>query len=83
MKLNKDTFSVNMNMVELDGKKVLVQPSQAELTKGKEVIMGEERSPRMIKPESEGWPMVKEREEQATTAPKGHLRHHHGQVKTK
>jgi hypothetical protein len=52
MKLNKDTFSVNMNMVELDGKKVLVQPSQAELTKGKEVIMGEERSPRMIKPKS-------------------------------
>jgi hypothetical protein len=52
MKLNKDTFPVNMNMVELDGKKVLVQPSQAESTKGKEVIMGEERSPRMIKPKS-------------------------------
>jgi hypothetical protein len=49
MKLNKDTFLVNMNMVELDGKKVLVQPSQAESTKGKEVIMGEEQSPRMIK----------------------------------
>jgi hypothetical protein len=52
MKLNKDTFLVNMNMVELDGKKVLVQPSQAESTKGKEVIMGEERSPRMIKPKT-------------------------------
>jgi hypothetical protein len=26
MKLNKDPFSVNMNMVELEGKKVLVQP---------------------------------------------------------
>jgi hypothetical protein len=42
----------NMNMVELDGKKVLVQPSQAESIKGKEVIIGEEWSPRMIKPKS-------------------------------
>jgi hypothetical protein len=39
-------------MVELDGKKVLVQPSQAELTKGKEVVKGEEWTPRMIKPKS-------------------------------
>jgi hypothetical protein len=52
MKLNKDSFLMNMNMVELDGKKVLVQPSQAESTKGKEVIIGEERSSRMIKPKS-------------------------------
>jgi hypothetical protein len=27
MKLNKDMFLANMNMVELDGKKVLVRPS--------------------------------------------------------
>jgi hypothetical protein len=27
MKLNKDSFLVNMNMVELEGKKVMVQPS--------------------------------------------------------
>jgi hypothetical protein len=27
MKLNKDLFLANMNMVELDGKKVLVRPS--------------------------------------------------------
>jgi hypothetical protein len=39
MKPDKDLFSVNMNMVEVDGKKVLVQPSQAESTKGKEVII--------------------------------------------
>jgi hypothetical protein len=52
MKLDKDPFPVNMNMVELEGKKVLVQPSQAELTKGKEVIVREERPPRMIKPKS-------------------------------
>jgi hypothetical protein len=34
MKLDKDTFLMNMNMVELDEKKVLVRPSQAESTKG-------------------------------------------------
>jgi hypothetical protein len=52
MKLNKDPFPVNMNMVELKVKKVLVRPSEAETTKGKEVIIGEERSSRMIKPKS-------------------------------
>jgi hypothetical protein len=52
MKLDKDSFPVNMNMVEHDWKKVLVQPSQAELTKGKEIIIGEEWRPRMIKPKS-------------------------------
>jgi hypothetical protein len=41
-----------MNMVDLDGKKVLVRPSQAESTKGKEVIIGEERPPMIIKPKS-------------------------------
>jgi hypothetical protein len=52
MKLNKDLFSVNMNMVELDGKKVLVWPSQTKSTKGKEVVIGEERPSAMIKPKS-------------------------------
>jgi hypothetical protein len=39
MKLNKDPFPANMNMVELEGKKVLVQPSQVDTTKGKEVVI--------------------------------------------
>jgi hypothetical protein len=39
MKLDKDPFPTNMNMVELDGKKVLVWPSQADSTKGKDVII--------------------------------------------
>jgi hypothetical protein len=52
MKLDKDLFPMNMNMVELEGKKVLVRPSQDEMTKGKEVIIGEEWPPRMIKPKS-------------------------------
>jgi hypothetical protein len=49
MKLDKDMFPANLNMVELEGKKVLVWPSQVETTKGKEVVIGEECPPRMIK----------------------------------
>jgi hypothetical protein len=52
MKLDKDRFLVNMNMVKLKRKNVLVRLSQAESTKGKEVVVGEERPPRMIKPKS-------------------------------
>jgi hypothetical protein len=52
MKLDKDPFSANMNMVKLDGTKVLAQPSQAESTKGKEVVIGEERQSRMIGPKN-------------------------------
>jgi hypothetical protein len=52
MKLDKDPFPTNMNMVELDGKKVLVRPSQAESTKSKEVVIREEQPLRMVKPEN-------------------------------
>jgi hypothetical protein len=52
MKLNKDLFPTNMNMVKLDEKNVLDQPSQDKLTKGNKVIIGEEWLPRMIKPKS-------------------------------
>jgi hypothetical protein len=52
MKLDKDLFLTNMNMVELDGKKVLVRLSQAESSSSKEVVIGEERPPMMIKPKS-------------------------------
>jgi hypothetical protein len=52
MKFDKYPFLVNMNMVELEGMKVLVRPSQAETTKGKEVVIGEEWPPMMIKPKS-------------------------------
>jgi hypothetical protein len=38
MKLDKDSFPANMNIVELEGKKVLIQPSQVEATKGKGVL---------------------------------------------
>jgi hypothetical protein len=52
MKLHKDLFPTNINTVELDGKKVLVQSSLAESTKGKEIVIGEERRPRMIMPKN-------------------------------
>jgi hypothetical protein len=52
IKLDMDPFLMNMNMVKLEGKRVLVRPSQAETTKGKEVVRGEEQPPRMIKPKS-------------------------------
>jgi hypothetical protein len=52
MKLDKDLFPTNMNTVKLKGKKVLVRPFQAKSTKGKNVIIGEERPPRMIKSKS-------------------------------
>jgi hypothetical protein len=42
-----------MNTIELDGKKVLVRPSQAESIKGKEVVIGEVRQPRMIRPKNQ------------------------------
>jgi hypothetical protein len=52
MKLDKDPFLANMNTVELVGKKVMVRSSQAESIKGKEVVIGEERRLRMIKPKN-------------------------------
>jgi hypothetical protein len=54
-----------MNMVKLDVKKVLIWSSHAELTKGKEVIIGEELPPRMIKPKK---------------SKDGNPQHPHGQV---
>jgi hypothetical protein len=50
MKLDKDPFLANMNVVKFEGNKVLVRPSQTESTKGKEVITGEEQPPKKIKP---------------------------------
>jgi hypothetical protein len=52
MKLDEDLLQVKLNTVELEGKKILVRPSQAESTNGKKVIIGEERHPRMIRPKN-------------------------------
>jgi hypothetical protein len=51
-KLDEDPLQVNMNTVELEQKKVLVQPSQAKSAKGKKVIIGEQRQLRMIRPKN-------------------------------
>ena len=50
MKLDNDPFPVNT--IDLEGKKVLIRPSQAEAAKGKNVVVGDERKPRMVKPKS-------------------------------
>jgi hypothetical protein len=52
MKHDKGPFPTNMNMVELDRKKVLVRPSQTELTKSNEDVIGEEWPPMIIKAKS-------------------------------
>jgi hypothetical protein len=80
MKLDKDLFRMNMSMVKLEGKKVLIQQSQAETTKGNYVIIGEERLMRMIKLKSLKDGQGKNNEGQTTMPPKGHIRRPHGQV---
>jgi hypothetical protein len=52
MKPDKDIFLTNMNTVKLDGKKVLVWPSQSKSTKAKQIVIGEERHPGMIRPKN-------------------------------
>jgi predicted GTPase len=50
MKLDVDPFPVNV--VNLEGKKVLVRTDQAETTKGKQVAVSDELKNHMIKPKS-------------------------------
>jgi hypothetical protein len=50
MKLDVDPFPVNM--VDLEGKRILVRTNQAETTKGKQVVVSDELRNRMIKPKS-------------------------------
>jgi hypothetical protein len=58
---DEEPLQVNMNTIEIEGKKVLVRPSQAESTKGNKAIIGEERQLRMIRPKkSKNWPMEEE-----------------------
>jgi hypothetical protein len=48
MRLDADPFSVNMNMINFEEKKILVQTSQADTTKSKRVIVLDELKLRMI-----------------------------------
>jgi hypothetical protein len=69
-----------MNMVNLEGKKVMVQPSQAESTKRKVVVIGEERQPRMIKVKSLKDGQWKKNERKSHNSAQIHFRHPHGKV---
>ena len=44
MKVDQNPFPTHTHMLELNNPKVLVQPNQAESAKGKNIIVGEERS---------------------------------------
>jgi hypothetical protein len=50
MKLDTEPFPANVNVINFEGKKVLVCPSQAETTYGKEVIISDEFRAKMVKP---------------------------------
>jgi hypothetical protein len=78
MKLDKDPFLTNMNTINLDGKKVMIRPSQAKSTKTKEIVIGEERQSRMIMPKNPEIGRWKKKKKQATISSKSHLRHSHG-----
>ena len=43
MKLDQNPFPAHIHMLELNNSKVLIRPSQAELAKEKNIIIGEER----------------------------------------
>jgi len=43
MKVDQNPFPAHTHMLELNNPKVLIRPNQADSTKGKNVIIGEER----------------------------------------
>jgi hypothetical protein len=58
MKLDTNPFPTNVNMINFEEKRVLVHTSQADTTRGKNVIVSDEPRFRMIKPrdpEPEKW----------------------------
>jgi hypothetical protein len=50
MKLDTDPFPVNVNLINIEEKRVLVHTRQADTTRGKNVIMSDEPRARMVKP---------------------------------
>jgi hypothetical protein len=52
MRLDTEPFPTNVNVTDFKGKKVLVRTSQADMTKGKDVIILDEPRAGMVKPRS-------------------------------
>ena len=48
MQIDQNSFPMHMHVIELKNPKVLIRPSQAESTKGKNVIIGEEIPERKV-----------------------------------
>ena len=44
MKVDQNSFPAHTHILELSNPKVLIRPNQAESAKGKNIIIGEERS---------------------------------------
>jgi hypothetical protein len=53
MKLDTDPFPMNVNMINFEEKRVLVLTSQADMTKGRNVIVSDEPRVRMVKPKNQ------------------------------
>jgi hypothetical protein len=50
MRLDTNPFPANVNMIDFEGNMVLVHPSQAGTTKGKNVVLSDEPRAKMLKP---------------------------------
>jgi hypothetical protein len=49
MRLDSDPFPASVNMINFEEKKVLVRTSQADSTRGKNVVVSDEPRARMMK----------------------------------
>jgi hypothetical protein len=50
MRLDMEPFPANVNVIDFEGKKILVRASQADSTRGKDVVVSDELRPGMMKP---------------------------------
>jgi hypothetical protein len=50
MRLDTEPFPMNVNVINFEDKRVLVSTSQADMTRGKNVIVSDEPRARMVKP---------------------------------
>jgi hypothetical protein len=50
MRLDTEPFPANVNVIDFEGKKILVRASKADSTRGKDVVVSDELRPGMMKP---------------------------------
>jgi hypothetical protein len=69
MKLDTDPFPMNVNMINFEEKRVLVQMSRAKSTRGKNVIVSDVPWDKIIKPRSPE-PRVRKTNQRCWTRPR-------------